>query len=63
MSTNYREKEIFTPVLVNSDFIPELPVEIDNMNGSFPKYAGASSIHSREFYAVLSERKFTGAGM
>ena len=46
---DYREKEIFTPVLVNSDFIPELPVEIDNMNGSFPKYAGASSIHSREF--------------
>ncbi|KAA2318405.1 6-bladed beta-propeller, partial [Bacteroides caccae] len=24
---DYREKEIFTPVLVNSDFIPELPVE------------------------------------
>lgn len=57
---DYREKEIFTPVLVNSDFIPELPVEIDNMNGSFPKYAGASSIHSREFMQYYRKGNLQG---
>jgi hypothetical protein len=57
---DYREKEIFTPVLVNSDFIPELPVEIDNMNGSFPKYAGASSIHFREFMQYYRKGNLQG---
>lgn len=47
-------------MLVNSDFIPELPVEIDNMNGSFPKYAGASSIHSRSLCSTIGKEIYRG---
>lgn len=57
---DYQTKEIYDPVMLDSDFIPELSVEIDNTHGNFPKNTGASYISSRKLLQYYREGNLQG---
>jgi hypothetical protein len=57
---DYQTKEIYTPIVIDSDYSPELSVEINNTRGNFPKNTGVSYISSRKLMQYYREGNLQG---
>lgn len=57
---DYQTKEVYVPVVVDSEFTPELPVDISNNRENYPKNTGVSYLPSRKLMQYYREGNLQG---
>lgn len=57
---DYQTKEVYVPVVVDSEFTPELPVDISNNRKNYPKNTGISYLPSRKLLQYYREGNLQG---